>query len=231
MTVYPSLRAADNLEQHLDQLLEVDPFNPAASFVEDVIADLSSDLSSLETTDFDRFGPRTYVVGDAGRRDEDGYIWVIGRVDDVIDGWGHRLPTAEIESALVSRHAVAEAAVVGGHDELTGQADELTGQADKLTGQADELTGQADKLTGQAIVAFVTVRAGVATDAALEAELRERVAERIGKPARPKKITSAHDLPKTRSAKIARRQLRRSIRRPRTRRHHDPRRSLRGCGA
>jgi acetyl-CoA synthetase len=141
---------------------------------------LHEDPERYVKTYFDRFGPRTYVVGDAARRDEDGYIWIIGRIDDVINVSGHRLSTAEIESALVSHHAVAEAAVVGVQDELTGQA----------------------------IAAFVTARAGVETDAALEAELREHVAGRIGKLARPKKITFAHDLPKTRSGKIMRRLLR-----------------------
>jgi acetyl-CoA synthetase len=131
-------------------------------------------------TYFGRYGSRTYVVGDSARRDEDGYLWIIGRIDDVINVSGHRLSTAEVESALVSHQAVAEAAVVGAHDELTGQA----------------------------MVAFVTVRAGVDANAALEAELREHVAERIGKLARPKKITFAHDLPKTRSGKIMRRLLR-----------------------
>jgi len=141
---------------------------------------LHEDPERYLQTYFGRYGPRTYVVGDSARRDEDGYLWIIGRIDDVINVSGHRLSTAEVESALVSHQAVAEAAVVGAHDELTGQA----------------------------MVAFVTVRAGVDANAALEAELREHVAERIGKLARPKKITFAHDLPKTRSGKIMRRLLR-----------------------
>jgi acetyl-CoA synthetase len=141
---------------------------------------LHEDPDRYEQTYFSRYGPRTYVVGDSVRRDEDGYFWIIGRIDDVINVSGHRLSTAEVESALVSHPAVAEAAVVGAQDELTGQA----------------------------IVAFVTVRAGVEADAALEAVLRGHVAERIGKLARPKKITFAHDLPKTRSGKIMRRLLR-----------------------
>jgi len=141
---------------------------------------LFEDPDRYVSTYFERFGPRTYVVGDAARRDEDGYIWIIGRIDDVINVSGHRLSTAEVESALVAHPAVAEAAVVPMTDELTGQA----------------------------IAAFVTVRAGITPDAALEADLREHVAERIGKLARPKKITFAPDLPKTRSGKIMRRLLR-----------------------
>jgi acetyl-CoA synthetase len=130
-------------------------------------------------TYFSRFGPRTYVVGDSARRDAEGYIWIIGRIDDVINVSGHRLSTAEVESALVSHPAVAEAAVVGSHDELTGQA----------------------------IVAFVSLRAGI-DEAGLEDVLRAHVAERIGKLARPKRIIFAAELPKTRSGKIMRRLLR-----------------------
>ncbi|MBS1870042.1 MAG: acetate--CoA ligase [Actinobacteria bacterium] len=124
--------------------------------------------------------PGTYFVGDAARRDADGYHWVIGRVDDVINVSGHRLSTAEVESAIVAHAAVAEAAVVAQHDEDTGQA----------------------------IVAFVTLAGERAGDAALEAELREHVAARIGKLARPKRIVWSADLPKTRSGKIMRRLLR-----------------------
>jgi acetyl-CoA synthetase len=127
-----------------------------------------------------RFGPETYFVGDASRCDEDGYFWVIGRVDDVINVSGHRLSTAEIESAIVAHHAVAEAAVVAEQDELTGQA----------------------------IVAFVTLEGNYQGDDAMEAEIREHVGEKIGKFARPKRIIWADDLPKTRSGKIMRRLLR-----------------------
>jgi acetyl-CoA synthetase len=133
-------------------------------------------------TYFTKFGPSTYVVGDFARLDPDGYLWVIGRADDVIKVSGHRLSTAEVESALVSHPAVAEAAVVG----------------------------QSDEDTGQAIVAFVTLE-GHGSDADpddLTAELREHVAERIGKLARPKAIFYTPDLPKTRSGKIMRRILR-----------------------
>jgi acetyl-CoA synthetase len=141
---------------------------------------LHNDDERYVETYFSRFGPRTYVVGDGARRDPDGYIWIIGRIDDVINVSGHRLSTAEIESALVAHGQVAEAAVVAKSDELTGQS----------------------------VVAYVTLRAGAAPAPALEAELREYVAERIGKLARPKQIVWADELPKTRSGKIMRRLLR-----------------------
>src|SRR5208337_5268620 len=73
-------------------------------------------------TYFSRFGRETYLVGDAARRDADGYLWVIGRIDDVVNVSGHRLSTAEVESAIVAHPDVAEAAVIGQHDEDTGQA-------------------------------------------------------------------------------------------------------------
>ncbi len=130
-------------------------------------------------TYFSRFGKRTYVVGDAARRDADGYFWVIGRIDDVVNVSGHRLSTAEVESAIVSHPDVAEAAVIGQHDEQTGQA----------------------------IVAFVTLRADY-QGADPEQEVRDLVGERIGKFARPKRVIWAEDLPKTRSGKIMRRLLR-----------------------
>ena len=131
-------------------------------------------------TYFSKFGNETYFVGDASRQDEDGYFWVIGRVDDVINVSGHRLSTAEVESAIVSHPKVAESAVVG----------------------------QADEDTGQSICAFVTLEGDLEGTDALEQELREHVATRIGKLARPKRIVWAGDLPKTRSGKIMRRLLR-----------------------
>jgi acetyl-CoA synthetase len=131
-------------------------------------------------TYFSRFGKERYLVGDAARRDKDGYFWVIGRIDDVVNVSGHRLSTAEVESAIVAHPDVAEAAVIG----------------------------QSDEDTGQAICAFVTVRGGLAESDDLEAGIRETVAERIGKFARPKRIIWADDLPKTRSGKIMRRLLR-----------------------
>jgi acetyl-CoA synthetase len=131
-------------------------------------------------TYWSKFGRDVYFVGDAARRDEDGYFWVIGRVDDVINVSGHRLSTAEVESAIVSHERVAEAAVIG----------------------------QVDEDTGQAIAAFVTLSGGGDGDDALIVDIREHVAQRIGKLARPKRIIWAEDLPKTRSGKIMRRLLR-----------------------
>jgi acetyl-CoA synthetase len=131
-------------------------------------------------TYFKRFGPRTYLVGDAARRDEDGYLWVLGRIDDVINVSGHRLSTAEVESAIVSHPKVAEAAVIG----------------------------QSDEQTGQAICAFVTLEGDHEGDDAMATELAGHVADRIGKLARPKRVIWSGDLPKTRSGKIMRRLLR-----------------------
>ena len=131
-------------------------------------------------TYFERFGKETYLVGDAARRDKDGYLWVIGRIDDVVNVSGHRLSTAEVESAIVAHTDVAEAAVIGQHDEDSGQA----------------------------IVAFVTLQGDLAGDEDTIEGIRGTVAERIGKFARPKRIIWADDLPKTRSGKIMRRLLR-----------------------
>ena len=131
-------------------------------------------------TYFSKFGPETYFVGDASRQDADGYFWVIGRVDDVINVSGHRLSTAEVESAVVSHPKVAECAVIG----------------------------QADEDTGQSICAFVTLEGDLEGTDELIDEIREHVANRIGKLARPKRIVWADDLPKTRSGKIMRRLLR-----------------------
>jgi acetyl-CoA synthetase len=131
-------------------------------------------------TYFSRFGKETYLVGDAARRDEDGYFWVIGRIDDVVNVSGHRLSTAEVESAIVAHEKVAEAAVIG----------------------------QSDEDTGQAICAFVTLQGSTEPSDELVEEVRATVAERIGKFARPKRVVWADDLPKTRSGKIMRRLLR-----------------------
>jgi acetyl-CoA synthetase len=124
--------------------------------------------------------PGFYFTGDGARRDEDGYFWIMGRVDDVINVAGHRLGTMEVESALVSHPKVAEAAVVGRPDELKGQA----------------------------LCAFVTVQAGIAANDALRNELKEHVVREIGAIARPDDIRFADALPKTRSGKIMRRLLR-----------------------
>jgi len=121
-----------------------------------------------------------YFAGDGARKDQDGYFWVMGRVDDVINVAGHRLSTMEVESALVSHPKVAEAAVVG----------------------------RSDDLKGQVIVAFVTPRMGVPADDALAKELREHVVSQIGALARPEEVRFAEALPKTRSGKIMRRLLR-----------------------
>jgi acetyl-CoA synthetase len=131
-------------------------------------------------TYFDKYGRDIYFVGDAARRDEDGYFWIIGRVDDVINVSGHRMSTAEVESAIVSHPKVAEAAVIG----------------------------KADEDTGQAVFAFVTLEGDGGGSDELVNEIREHVAKRIGKLARPKQIVWADDLPKTRSGKIMRRLLR-----------------------
>jgi len=131
-------------------------------------------------TYFSRFGRETYLVGDAARRDKDAYLWVIGRIDDVVNVSGHRLSTAEVESAIVAHPMVAESAVIGQYDEDTGQS----------------------------ITAFVTLNGGTDGDDAMIAAIRETVAQRIGKLARPKRIIWADDLPKTRSGKIMRRLLR-----------------------
>jgi len=125
--------------------------------------------------------PGSYFTGDAARRDKDGYFWVLGRVDDVMNVSGHRLSTMEVESALVHHPAVAEAAVVGKPHELTGQA----------------------------VCAFVTLKGGGDWDhKALGQELRQWVAHEIGPFARPEEIRFTDALPKTRSGKIMRRVLR-----------------------
>jgi acetyl-CoA synthetase len=124
--------------------------------------------------------PGAYFTGDGARQDQDGYFWVMGRVDDVLNVAGHRLGTAEIESALVSHPAVAEAAVVGPPHELKGQA----------------------------IFAFVTLKAGQAPDAGIKKKLSDHVVQEIGALARPDEIRFTDALPKTRSGKIMRRLLR-----------------------
>jgi acetyl-CoA synthetase len=122
----------------------------------------------------------TYFTGDGARRDKDGYFWIMGRVDDVLNVSGHRLSTMEVESALVAHEKVAEAAVVGRPDEIKGQA----------------------------ISAFVTLEQGVAPTEALKEELKKWVAKEIGSLAKPDEIRFTDTLPKTRSGKIMRRLLR-----------------------
>jgi len=137
------------------------------------------DPDRYRETYWSRFDGR-YFAGDGAKRDDDGYYWLLGRVDDVMNVSGHRISTTEVESALVDHPSVAEAAVVGKNDATTGQA----------------------------IAAFVTVKAGIDADDALGAELREHVAKVIGPIAKPKTILFTDDLPKTRSGKIMRRLLR-----------------------
>src|SRR5579872_5876565 len=121
-----------------------------------------------------------YMTGDAARRDQDGYFWVLGRVDDVMNVSGHRLSTMEIESALVRHPAVAEAAVVGKPHEITGQS----------------------------VACFVTLKKGTWNHDELGEELRKWVGHEIGSFAKPEQIRFTDSLPKTRSGKIMRRLLR-----------------------
>ena len=120
-----------------------------------------------------------YFTGDGARRDKDGYFWIVGRIDDVLNVAGHRLGTAEIESALVSHESVAEAAVVGCPDEIKGQG----------------------------VAAFVTLKQGSTPTDQLKEELRKHVANVIGAIAKPDQVRFADALPKTRSGKIMRRFL------------------------
>jgi acetyl-CoA synthetase len=124
--------------------------------------------------------PGAYLTGDAARRDADGYFWILGRVDDVMNVSGHRLSTMELESALVRHPAVAEAAVVGKPDDITGQA----------------------------VAAFVTLKKGTWNHDELAEELRKWVGHEIGSFAKPSQIRFTDSLPKTRSGKIMRRLLR-----------------------
>jgi acetyl-CoA synthetase len=124
--------------------------------------------------------PDLYFPGDGAKRDEDGFLWILGRVDDVLNVAGHRIGTMEVESALVEHSAVAEAAVVG----------------------------KAHELKGQALAAFVSLREGFTPSTQLRDELREFVARKIGAIARPDDVLFSADLPKTRSGKIMRRLLR-----------------------
>jgi acetyl-CoA synthetase len=137
------------------------------------------DPKRYKETYWSRF-PGMYFAGDGAKRDEEGYYWLLGRVDDVMNVSGHRLSTTEIESALVSHPAVAEAAVVGGPDQVTGEA----------------------------IIAFVILRLGNEPTEKLGRELRDHVATKISPIAKPKSLMFVPDLPKTRSGKIMRRLLR-----------------------
>ena len=127
-----------------------------------------------------RWGSDIYFTGDGAKKDDEGYYWLLGRVDDVLNVAGHRIGTMEVESALVDHPKVAEAAVVGRPHEIKGQA----------------------------LSAFVTVKEGTAPSEALADELKKHVAHKIGAIAKPDDIIFAADLPKTRSGKIMRRLLR-----------------------
>jgi acetyl-CoA synthetase len=137
------------------------------------------DPERYKETYWSRF-PGMYFAGDGAKRDDDGYFWLLGRVDDVMNVSGHRLSTTEIESALVSHPAVAEAAVVGAPDQITGEA----------------------------INAFVILRLGHEPTKELGEALRKHVATKISPIAKPKSLMFTPDLPKTRSGKIMRRLLR-----------------------
>jgi acetyl-CoA synthetase len=136
------------------------------------------DPERYRETYWSRF-PGKYFPGDGAKRDDDGYYWLLGRVDDVMLVSGHNISTAECEHALVGHPAVAEAAVVG----------------------------RADPTTGQAVAAFVILRSDVEPTEELLAELRDHVGNTIGPIAKPKSILFTEDLPKTRSGKIMRRLL------------------------
>jgi acetyl-CoA synthetase len=137
------------------------------------------DPERFEQTYWSRF-PGRYFAGDGAKLDEDGYLWLLGRVDDVMNVSGHRISTTEVESALVDHPAVAEAAVVGATDDITGQA----------------------------IVGYVILRGGNEASDPLREEIRQHVAKKLGPMARPKAVLVVADLPKTRSGKIMRRLLR-----------------------
>jgi acetyl-CoA synthetase len=123
--------------------------------------------------------PGSYYTGDGARQDQDGYFWIVGRIDDVLNVSGHRIGTAEVESALVSHPSVAEAAAVG----------------------------RTDDLKGQVVIAFVTPKSGVRPTPTLRDELRQYVGREVGAIAKPEEIRFAEALPKTRSGKIMRRLL------------------------
>ncbi|MBM3801656.1 MAG: acetate--CoA ligase [Acidimicrobiia bacterium] len=131
-------------------------------------------------TYWNRFGKEVYFAGDGCKRDSQGYFWLLGRVDDVMNVSGHRISTMEVESALVDHHEVAEAAVIGRKDEIKGEA----------------------------IAAFVTLKEGALSDVEKVSELKKHVSEKIGSIARPDAIFFTAELPKTRSGKIMRRLLR-----------------------
>ena len=160
-----------------------------------------SDHERYVETYWSRF-PGVYFAGDGARIDEDGDFWLLGRVDDVMNVSGHRISTIEVESALVDHHAVAEAAVCGRNDALTGQA----------------------------IVAFVTLKGGEEGSVEMLEELRDHVAKKIGPIAKPANIVFTPELPKTRSREDHAPAAARRRREPPARRHDDARRPDGGRG-
>ena len=151
-----------------------------ASVARDRADDLGRSRSVRARPTSATYGPETYVAGDGARRDDEGYYWLLGRIDDVMNVAGHRLSTFEIESALVDDERVAEAAVVSKPHEIKGEG----------------------------IVAFVTLKIGIRRRRRGAQQLRDHVATVIGPIAKPDEIIFTPDLPKTRSGKIMRRLLR-----------------------
>ena len=141
---------------------------------------IHGDPKRYEETYWQRFGKNVYFAGDGCKRDEEGYFWLLGRVDDVMNISGHRLSTMEVESALVDHQEVAEAAVIGKKDDIKGEA----------------------------IAAFVTLKEGAEGNAGKVDELKKHVVRKIGPIARPQSVYFTAELPKTRSGKIMRRLLR-----------------------
>ncbi len=145
-----------------------------------ILRGIYGDPQRFKDTYWCKWGGEYYFPGDGARRDDDGYFWILGRVDDVVNVSGHRIGTAELESVFIEHHSVAESAVIGVPHEIKGQG----------------------------LVAFVTVKEGATSDEKLEKELVDLVVKDIGKFAVPEKIVFSADLPKTRSGKIMRRLLR-----------------------
>jgi acetyl-CoA synthetase len=145
-----------------------------------MLRSIYGDHDRYVTQYWSRWGRDIYFTGDGAKKDDEGYYWLLGRVDDVLNVAGHRIGTMEVESALVDHPKVAEAAVVGRPHEIKGQA----------------------------LAAFVTVKHGVSASVSLADDLKKHVAQKIGAIARPDDIIFAADLPKTRSGKIMRRLLR-----------------------
>ena len=144
-----------------------------------MIRTIYGDHERYYETYWKKYNGKFYFTGDGAKRDEDGYFWILGRVDDVINVSGHRISTMEVESAIVDHPDVAESAAVGvSHD-----------------------------IKGQSIKAFVTLKEGVASGDDMEATLKEHVVKKIGAIARPESIIFSADLPKTRSGQRMRRLL------------------------